>query len=537
MDRLRNRAAALALALLVTLSALPPARAAQGTLDARLEETAAWLLRAVPEPQVGSIGGEWAVLGLARSESAVPEGYYRDYYSRVETYVTERGGVLHPRKYTEYARVVTALTAIGRDGRLVAGYDLTAPLGDYEKTLWQGLNGPIWALIALDSGDYPMPAAPAGAVQATREGYVAHLLSQELSGGGWTLGGDAAQADITAMALQALAPYRGQSAVAAAGERALLRLSTMQDDGGGFVSGGIPTAESCAQVLLALCQWGVPVSDSRFTKNGRTVVDALLDYRRSGGGFAHEAEDADANQMATEQAFYALTALRRWERGQSGLYDMADAPSLAYRGGLAGKSDLVTSVPVTAPGADFGDLTAGLACRRAVRALAARGIVNGRSAGRFDPEGTMTRAAFAILTVRALGLTPYGESPYSDVADTVWYAPYLRAAGDTGIIRGVGGGKFAPSTAVTRGQAAAMAARAARLCGLETALNQEETAAVLARYRDGGTVPAWVRSDLAFCCQAGLLPTLGETLRTGAPITRADAAELIYRLLDRAELL
>ena len=85
MDRLRNRAAALALALLVTLSALPPARAAQGTLDARLEETAAWLLRAVPEPQVGSIGGEWAVLGLARSESAVPEGYYRDYYSRVET--------------------------------------------------------------------------------------------------------------------------------------------------------------------------------------------------------------------------------------------------------------------------------------------------------------------------------------------------------------------------------------------------------------------------------------------------------------------
>ena len=339
------------------------------------------------------------------------------------------------------------------------------------------------------------------------------------------------------MALQALAPYRGQSAVAAAGERALLRLSAMQDDDGGFASGGIPTAESCAQVLLALCQWGVPASDSRFTKNGRTVVDALLRCRRSGGGFAHEAEDTDANQMATEQAFYALTALRRWGRGQSGLYDMADAPSLAYRGGLAGKSSLVTPVPITAPGADFGDLTAGLACRRAVRALAARGIVNGRSAGRFDPEGTMTRAAFAILTVRALGLTPYGESPYSDVADTVWYAPYLRAAGDAGIIRGVGGGKFAPSTAVTRGQAAAMAARAARLCGLETALSQEGTAAVLARYRDGGTVPAWVRSDLAFCCQAGLLPPPGETLRPGAPITRADAAELIYRLLDRAELL
>ena len=87
----------------------------------------------------------------------VPEDYYDRYYAAVERLVEEKDGVLHARKYTEYSRVILAVTALGKDARNVAGYDLTIPLGDYDKTVWQRLNGPIWALIALDSRDYPMP--------------------------------------------------------------------------------------------------------------------------------------------------------------------------------------------------------------------------------------------------------------------------------------------------------------------------------------------------------------------------------------------
>ena len=90
----------------------------------------------------------------------VPANYYDDYYARVEKYVKNCAGVLHERKYTEYSRVILALTAIGRDPSNVAGYNLLTPLGDFEKTIWQGLNGPIWALIALDSGSYDIPEKP-----------------------------------------------------------------------------------------------------------------------------------------------------------------------------------------------------------------------------------------------------------------------------------------------------------------------------------------------------------------------------------------
>lgn len=91
------------------------------------------------------------------SDAAVPQSYWDNYYSNLENYVKAHNGVLHSRKYTEYSRVVLALTAIGKEPSNVAGYNLLTPLGDYDKTIQQGINGPIWALLALDSGNYAMP--------------------------------------------------------------------------------------------------------------------------------------------------------------------------------------------------------------------------------------------------------------------------------------------------------------------------------------------------------------------------------------------
>lgn len=320
-----KRAAALLLAF-VLLLALAGCGAEKPNVKEPLDATAAWLLENVPEPGVGTVGGDWLVFGLARAETEVPEGYFDSYYETLTAYTTELGGVLHEKKYTEYSRTVLALTAIGKDPTDVGGYDLLAPLADYEQTVFQGVNGAIFALLALDSGDYAIPTCAEGRVQATREMYVDHILSKEISTGGWSLAGGEAEADMTAMALQALANYQDREDVADAIERGLTALSDMQDADGGFTSEDTQSSESVAQSIVALTELGISIDDDRFVKNGNTLLDRLLEYQAEDGGFSHE-PDSEVDLMATEQAFYALAALHRAEQGMTTLYTMTDVES------------------------------------------------------------------------------------------------------------------------------------------------------------------------------------------------------------------
>jgi hypothetical protein len=303
-------------------------------LSEALNSAAAYVYEAASNPQVGSVGGEWAVIGLARSDYPLPESYYQNYYRTVTDYARERDGVLHSKKYTEYSRVILALTAAGYDARDAGGYDLTAPLADFERTVWQGINGPIWALIALDSGGYPVPANPAAVTPATRELYIAEILRRQLPDGGFNLtaGADGAIAadaradvDITGMALQALAKYQERPEVRAAADKALTCLSALQEEDGGFAYGGETNLESSVQVLTALTELGLAFDDPRFVKNGRTIVDNILSFRRPSGAFSHTLSSGADDQMSSEQALYALAAARRALLGQNSLYDMSDA--------------------------------------------------------------------------------------------------------------------------------------------------------------------------------------------------------------------
>ena len=149
---------AILLAMIMMFSAVPmTAYAAALNINDVIKDTANYIQKTVKNPQVGSVGGEWAVIGLARSEFDIPDSYYDNYYKNVEAYVKAADGILHDKKYTEYSRVILGLTAAGYDPTDVAGYDLTTALGDFEKTIWQGINGPVFALIALDSDNYSMP--------------------------------------------------------------------------------------------------------------------------------------------------------------------------------------------------------------------------------------------------------------------------------------------------------------------------------------------------------------------------------------------
>ena len=409
MSRLKRRGGALLLALALTLGLAVNAAAAvpDSELVAAIEDTAQYIYKTVKDPQVGSIGGEWAVLGLARSGYDVPDSYYQDYYATVEEYVEACDGVLHDKKYTEYSRVIVALSAIGKDARDVAGYDLTVALGDYDKTIWQGLNGPIWALIALDSAGYPMPENPEAETQATRQMYIDRILECQLPDGGWSLfggteaatsGDGTADPDITGMALQALAKYQDQPAVARATQEALACMSEQQSDDGGFSSWGTANVESCVQMIVALCELGIDLDDPRFVKNGNTMLDNLMTFYLPGEGFLHTRNGSGSNQMATEQGFYGLVAAQRAREGRNSLYRMSDALSIpdavetetsGQGQGLEGKDPAVTAQPITSPGKTFPDIVFSDQIT-AIEALAARGIIDGKSDGNFDPDGSMT---------------------------------------------------------------------------------------------------------------------------------------------------
>ena len=308
----------LLLSLLLSLTAC-------GKPETQLEKTAGYLQAQIAEPGTGSVGGDWLIFGLARSGVKVPQKYFDAYYENVEAAVREKNGVLSDRKYTEYSRTVLALTAIGKNPADVAGFDLLKPLADFEQVTRQGINGTIFALLALDSGNYEIPETPDAAVQATRQMYVDELLARALPDGGWTLTGGEPDVDITAMTLQALAKYRDQADVTAAVERGLAVLSSLQEPDGGYVSWGSSNSESVAQVIVALTELGVPLDDERFTKNGITVEDALLRFAQENGAFVHVRDGSGGDDgMATEQAFYALAAIHRAETGETTLYDMTD---------------------------------------------------------------------------------------------------------------------------------------------------------------------------------------------------------------------
>lgn len=272
-------------------------------------------------PVPGTVGGEWMVVGLVRADRELKE--LDAYYEAAEKFVQENADEnsrLHKAKSTENSRMILALTAMGKDVTNVGGHNLLDGLNSMEYVQKQGINGPIWALIAFDSGNY---ATPAGDV--SRENLLDVILNARLEDGGWALSGELSDADMTGMALQALAPYyETNEDVAAAVDAAIEALSLMQAADGSFSGIDGKSSESIAQVIVALSALGIDAdTDPRFIKNGISALDALHAFYVEGGGFRH-IPDGELDGMATEQAYYALTAYFRMVEGKTALYDMTD---------------------------------------------------------------------------------------------------------------------------------------------------------------------------------------------------------------------
>ena len=311
------------LSALLLLLAMLVSLAACGKEETPIEKTARYLQAQIPEPTCAAVGGDWLVFGLARSGLKVPQKYFDTYFKNVEDYIVSVDGVLSRKKNTEYSRVILALTAIGKNPADAAGFNLLLPLGDFDETVRQGVNGAIFALLALDSGNYEIPENPDAAVQATREGYVEEILSRQNEDGGWSLAGGTSDVDLTAMALQALAKYRSDAAVSGAVERGLAWLEWEQEPNGAYLSWDEENSESVSQVIVALTELGVSLDDERFVKNGQTLPQVLERFACEDGSYRHSL-NGNSDEMATEQAFYALAAIHRAETGETTLYDMTD---------------------------------------------------------------------------------------------------------------------------------------------------------------------------------------------------------------------
>lgn len=319
----------------------------------KLESTADYLLSL----GVPAAGNEWRVLGLARAGKITSE-LSDGYYSSLESYVKGIGSAtLNSRKSTENSRVILALSAIGKDATDVAGYNLLEPLADFDFVTYQGLNGAVYALIALDTYNYEIPTADDGATQTTRENLINYILENQLENGGWTFFGSTADPDMTGMAIQALAPYYSKNAdVKTAADKALDVLSASQQDNGGVASWGTVSVESCAQVLTAIASIGINAdTDERFIKNGNTLVDAIMDFSVE-NGFAH-VKDSGYNQMATEQAYYALVSYNRVKNGKTSLYDMSDVKNLMYDVNGDGVLNIVDCTIIQKYAASLAELT------------------------------------------------------------------------------------------------------------------------------------------------------------------------------------
>lgn len=305
-----------------------------------IDRTGKKMYTEIDQPQYGTIAGEWTILALARGEVKVPKDYYDIYYNNLEKEVVrrmEKDGYLHRIKRTENSRLILALTSIGKDPRNVGGYNLLEGLTDMSIITKQGINGPVFALIAFDTLDYEIPEAENKNNQVTREKLIDFILGREIKGGGWELGPNPKNPDpdITAMTIQALAPYYNtRKDVKLAVDRGINILSKLQRSDGGYHSWGSLNSESVAQVVVALTALGIdPHKDLRFIKNGNSALENLLTFENKAGGFYHVkpgglsnggAQPGSVDPMATDQAMYALVAYDRFINNKSSLYNMTD---------------------------------------------------------------------------------------------------------------------------------------------------------------------------------------------------------------------
>ncbi|MEK3864836.1 Ig-like domain-containing protein [Paenibacillus sp. FSL H7-0716] len=177
--------------------------------------------------------------------------------------------------------------------------------------------------------------------------------------------------------------------------------------------------------------------------------------------------------------------------------------------------------------------------KEAVNDMGSRLVIEGTGNGQFTPDQAITRAEFAAIVVRGLGLEmEQAATPFSDVKTTDWYNSAINTAFAYQLINGFEDGMFRPDEHITREQAMLIIAKAMKITALQTKLSVQSADVLLAPFTDGSDVSNWAISGVADTLQAGII--MGRSSKGLAPkddMTRAEVAEIVKRLLEKSDLI
>lgn len=274
-------------------------------------------------------GQEWEIYAFAKSRRKIDGALIKNYKKSLADHKAEWAG--STAKVTDCERVALTLAALGEDITSFDGVNLAAVICSHDD-LTASANNLVYALIALDEASVSDEALSAFGSSWTRAQLVCTLLTFQNSDGGFTIDtAGASNVDMTAMALQALAPYvDGDACAAALASNGRLSVASAVDKALGFLKGqknglcDFGSVESNAQVLLALVALGKDPANSKngFAAGTNSLITAIAAYEVADGkGYAHtmgsDGKPGNANALATVQVLRALSAYKSVRAGVS----------------------------------------------------------------------------------------------------------------------------------------------------------------------------------------------------------------------------
>ena len=302
----------LSLALILLLSLMPAAQAA-ADIQAEMDSILAYA-------SGGAKLQDW-VDELAENHAGDADNYILA--------LNYMGLTVDTAAYAEALAKVNEKNPVTRQGSALAllscGRSDLVPEGLADETIGKlGLMSYIYGLHLLNNG---VPSS-----LWTADGLLDKIMEKRLPDGGWAVTGQYANPDATAMCLHAMSCYKGGRDLTGVISETVDLLSALQLENAGYSSFGDENPESTAQVILALTACGVdPLADARFIKNGRSLLDAMLDYRLPSGGYAH-LQGKGESDMAAMQALLALASLLQ----KTALYDLNSSNTPEAQGNASG---------------------------------------------------------------------------------------------------------------------------------------------------------------------------------------------------------
>jgi len=348
-----------------------------------LDSLSSHIKTTVSSPSPSAVGGEWTIVGLSAKKDSIPEEYFNIYLSNLKNLLNEKSGILSTSKNTEYSRAIIALSSIGENASDFYGYNLITPILNYEKTTKQGVNGAVWALIALESGNY-YPEE-----KELRKKYIEKILSMQSENGGFCLSKSfQADPDVTAMAIQALSFYKNNKTILDSITKSENFLKKIKN---------FPSSESVAQAITALTSLGKNSSDMEIKR----LLNILSDFRCETNGYCHqllENEEKKENIMATEQVLCALSSLKAADETGEWIY--------SFKKSFDDISDCIY--------------------KNEVEILSKKRIISGRDEKMFFPKSEILWSELYTIAAKALQLEIKAEAS-TDITESSWYYPYVCA--------------------------------------------------------------------------------------------------------------